>query len=215
MNTTTPFPSTLIISRSPGLIVGYLELFLPQIGHKKVTNNPDIFIIDQASGWGIDVIRRTKTFLSRSPSSHSTKLVLIYQSENLNPESQNALLKTIEEPGPTNFFLLFTSRPSTLIPTIISRCQVVKIGQAAISITTKKLLLSQSLTASLSLSSEIAQSSQSVPEFLRHQLTLFHQELIVSPRLSTHNTITKIITALKMINSNVDPQSALDYLLLS
>ncbi|MBT8043043.1 MAG: hypothetical protein HKP10_01920 [Kiritimatiellales bacterium] len=41
----------------------------------------------------------------------------------LNPSSENALLKTLEEPPPRTILLLVTESPQSLLPTIISRCQ--------------------------------------------------------------------------------------------
>jgi DNA polymerase-3 subunit delta' len=41
----------------------------------------------------------------------------------MNPNSENALLKTLEEPPPKTILLLITDSPQALLPTIISRCQ--------------------------------------------------------------------------------------------
>lgn len=41
----------------------------------------------------------------------------------LNPNSENALLKTLEEPPPKSILLLVTESPQSLLPTIVSRCQ--------------------------------------------------------------------------------------------
>ena len=41
----------------------------------------------------------------------------------LNPNSENALLKTLEEPPPKSMLLLVTESPQSLLPTIVSRCQ--------------------------------------------------------------------------------------------
>ena len=44
------------------------------------------------------------------------------------PEAQNALLKTLEEPPPASVFVLITSRPDVLLPTVRSRCQRLRFG---------------------------------------------------------------------------------------
>jgi DNA polymerase-3 subunit delta' len=49
----------------------------------------------------------------------------------LNVEAQNALLKTLEEPPPASTFVLVTSRPDVLLPTVLSRCQRLRFGRLA------------------------------------------------------------------------------------
>lgn len=52
------------------------------------------------------------------------RAVIIDQAHLLNPQASNALLKSIEEPAPGNYFFLITSNPSALLPTIRSRSQL-------------------------------------------------------------------------------------------
>ncbi len=52
------------------------------------------------------------------------RAVIIDQAHLLNPQASNALLKSIEEPAPGNYFFLITANPSALLPTIRSRSQV-------------------------------------------------------------------------------------------
>lgn len=54
------------------------------------------------------------------------KFVLIVGADTMNSEAANRLLKTLEEPPAETTFILTTSRPEHLLPTIISRCQVVR-----------------------------------------------------------------------------------------
>lgn len=51
------------------------------------------------------------------------RVYLISSAETMNPPAANRLLKTLEEPPANTTFALTTSRPSRLLPTIISRCQ--------------------------------------------------------------------------------------------
>ena len=50
------------------------------------------------------------------------RVVVFDQADALVPQAQNALLKTLEEPPPSSVFLLVTSRPDALLPTVLSRC---------------------------------------------------------------------------------------------
>jgi DNA polymerase-3 subunit delta' len=54
------------------------------------------------------------------------RIFIIEEAERLNPQSSNALLKTLEEPAPTSYLILITSRPAALLPTIRSRCQMIR-----------------------------------------------------------------------------------------
>jgi DNA polymerase-3 subunit delta' len=54
------------------------------------------------------------------------RVFVIAEADRMNDESQNALLKTLEEPGDYAHFVLVSSAPGRLLPTIVSRCQPVR-----------------------------------------------------------------------------------------
>src|SRR5262249_56704579 len=54
------------------------------------------------------------------------KVVLIDDADDLNEESANCFLKTLEEPPPRSVLILIGSSPERQLPTIVSRCQVVR-----------------------------------------------------------------------------------------
>jgi DNA polymerase-3 subunit delta' len=54
------------------------------------------------------------------------RFFLIEEADRLNEPSANALLKTLEEPPETTHLILLTSRPAALLPTIRSRCQIIR-----------------------------------------------------------------------------------------
>ena len=56
------------------------------------------------------------------------KVFIIDEAELLGTEAQNLLLKTLEEPPPNTYFILVTTRPDSLLPTIRSRCQMAMFG---------------------------------------------------------------------------------------
>ena len=60
------------------------------------------------------------------PVEGSARVFLVENAESLNESASNALLKTLEEASPTTHIILLTSRPSSLLPTIRSRCQTVR-----------------------------------------------------------------------------------------
>jgi DNA polymerase III subunit delta' len=62
------------------------------------------------------------------PFESTRRVFVIAEADRMNEESQNALLKTLEEPGAFAHFILISSAPGRLLPTIPSRCQQVRFG---------------------------------------------------------------------------------------
>jgi DNA polymerase III subunit delta' len=59
------------------------------------------------------------------------RIFIIEDADRLNPQSSNALLKTLEEPARTSHLILITSRPAALLATIRSRCQMIRFSPLA------------------------------------------------------------------------------------
>ena len=65
------------------------------------------------------------------PYEGKARIFIVEEAERLNPFSSNALLKTLEEPPATSHLILITSRPASLLPTIRSRCQMIRFAPLA------------------------------------------------------------------------------------
>jgi DNA polymerase-3 subunit delta' len=63
-----------------------------------------------------------------APHEGRAKVFVVRRAEELSTSAANALLKTLEEPGPRTHFVLLTSTPDSLLPTIRSRTQRVRFG---------------------------------------------------------------------------------------
>ena len=83
----------------------------------------DVFEIDAASNRGIDEIRDLREKVNFVPSEGPKKVYIIDEVHMLTNEAFNALLKLLEEPPAHIIFILATTEPSKVLPTIISRCQ--------------------------------------------------------------------------------------------
>lgn len=79
---------------------------------------------EEPKSLGIDAVRTVTTDAALSPFEGSCKVFLIPGAEAMTVEAQNALLKTLEEPPPAVVLLLCALRAESLLPTIVSRCQV-------------------------------------------------------------------------------------------
>lgn len=74
----------------------------------------------------IEQIRTIIKRLVHMPSIGSKRVVLIIEADRMTAEAANCFLKTLEEPPLDTFFILTSSRPSSLLPTIRSRCQHIR-----------------------------------------------------------------------------------------
>ncbi|MFV0478950.1 MAG: DNA polymerase III subunit gamma/tau [Anaerorhabdus sp.] len=83
----------------------------------------DIVEIDAASNSGVDQIRDLIEKVKYSPIQGRLKVYIIDEVHMLSPGAFNALLKTLEEPPGHVVFVLATTEPHKVLPTIISRCQ--------------------------------------------------------------------------------------------
>jgi DNA polymerase-3 subunit delta' len=77
----------------------------------------------------IDPVREAIERAAYRPFEGRKRVVIIDQADALNPDAQNALLKTLEEPPPSSVFVLVTSRPDSLLVTVRSRCQRLRFGR--------------------------------------------------------------------------------------
>ncbi len=83
----------------------------------------DVSEIDGASNTGVDNIRDLREKVRYAPSAGRYKVYIIDESHMLSTSAFNALLKTLEEPPPHVIFVLATTEPKKIPPTVISRCQ--------------------------------------------------------------------------------------------
>lgn len=82
--------------------------------------------IPRANGYKISSIRELRRMASLSAHGKGRKVFVLLDVEQLTPAASNALLKTLEEPLPDTMLFLTASDPGSLLPTIVSRCQVVR-----------------------------------------------------------------------------------------
>jgi len=83
----------------------------------------DLIEIDAASNRGIDEIRNLRDGIVFVPTRSKYKVFILDEAHQLSKDAANALLKTLEEPPAHAIFVLATTEPQKMIPTIVSRCQ--------------------------------------------------------------------------------------------
>ncbi len=89
--------------------------------------HPDLHILKPAGkSIKIEQIRELEARLQLHPVESPYRLVLLPKAESLTREAGNALLKSLEEPPPQTVFILIAQNPEALLPTIVSRCQLLR-----------------------------------------------------------------------------------------
>lgn len=90
-------------------------------------NHPDIKIIEKDGTINIDEIREIINEMHLKPHESKRKVCIICDADRMNMWAQNALLKTLEEPPLYATLILLTTKGDSLLPTVISRCQIIKL----------------------------------------------------------------------------------------
>jgi len=87
---------------------------------------PDIqLIVAEKNTIQIDQVRAITSDAAISPLEGKRKVFIVREIERASPPAANALLKTLEEPPPQVVLLLTTSRRDQVLPTVLSRCQII------------------------------------------------------------------------------------------
>lgn len=86
-------------------------------------SHPDVIEIDAASNSGVDEVRELIEKVKYAPIQGKYKVYIIDEVHMMTNSAFNALLKTLEEPPSYVVFILCTTEPYKLLPTILSRCQ--------------------------------------------------------------------------------------------
>ena len=217
----------------------YKELY-SRLKPKKVkfANDPDLSQLTGETSIGIDQVRELEQNLSLKPHSSPPKIGLITQAEKLTIEAQNALLKILEEPIGDSVIILTAPRQENLLPTVISRCQLmnlpekaeVEISQKEIKELTQELgkILKSSPGERIQFADQMKTRDEAI-DFCQTQLVLWREVLIKKIKQAKRSknplgqlsnqeistAIRQIEKALKYLKANVNPRLTLDNLLLS
>lgn len=93
----------------------------------------------------VDEVRRLRSFLAHSADEGQWRIVIVDTADDLNVNAANAILKSLEEPPARTVFVLLTSEPGRLLPTIRSRCRTLDL--AALGLDDLKRAVAQAFAA--------------------------------------------------------------------
>lgn len=132
--------------------LGKTEIALRFIGQvlnlkekEKIASHPDVRILGGEEMIKVDEIRALKNHLVLKPYWGDYKITLVPQAERMNRVAANAFLKILEEPPGENILILTSHDEASLLPTIVSRCELIKFYSAKQE-EIKKFLVQKGLT---------------------------------------------------------------------
>jgi len=111
--------------------------------------HPDVIEIDAASNNGVDQVRELIDGVLYSPIKGRYKIYIIDEVHMMSVGAFNALLKTLEEPPEDVIFILCTTEPHKVLPTVLSRClrfDFAKLTDAEMGEKLKEILLSEGVS---------------------------------------------------------------------
>lgn len=193
----------------------------------KVTNW-NTHLITPLPSIGIMEIRKIKQLLSLRPMGETNRLIIITDMDKATVEAQNALLKILEEPPKSTYLVLTARNPNNLLPTVVSRCQVISKGnrekQGENHTRDEEKILIEILAGSpgqrIIYVQEKIKTKEDGMQFLDKILGVLKQFLISqTQRINLSKgeialLISKVIAAKKYISGNINFKATLDVLLL-
>ncbi|MCL4366062.1 ATP-binding protein, partial [Patescibacteria group bacterium] len=184
-------------------------------------NHPDVLYFKTGNKLGITEARAIKEYFSLKPYSIKGRVVILEDVSQITIESQNALLKTIEELPSEAILILGTSSDANLLPTILSRCET-KYLDSANNKTTYPAKYTEDLEKLLSCNItgrfEYVEKLKEKEEFLFF-LTYTFREMLYNPKpdvakLEVTKFLNELLQAEKWAKQNVNIRAILEYLML-
>lgn len=114
-------------NNSSNLLNLLTKLFKKEISEEYITKNPDIHTLNplEKDSIGIEEVKSFQKEMLFKPFQEKIQVGIIYDSEKLTIQAQNALLKSLEESSDSSIYILFVDNEKNLLPTIRSRARVI------------------------------------------------------------------------------------------
>ncbi len=174
------------------------------------TNHPDVLYFKKGEKLGIAQARKIKQHFSLKPYSAKGKTVVIEDAESLTDEAQNALLKTFEELPKEAMIILGAKSDANLLPTILSRCEVIRYQTSDIRHQTYEEDIDKLLNGSTEDRFKYVEKCKEREEFLHALVSYFHPKISDYPEFSAD-----LLQGEQWAKQNVNIRAILEYLMLS
>jgi hypothetical protein len=177
---------------------------------------PDMFRITE-SPIKISHIRSLSRWIQLKPHSSPRKMAIIYDMDNMTVEAGNALLKILEEPPPNSILVLQALKKEKILPTILSRCQIMRVlsktvGNILPSYLAPNQISKLSVKDRFNYANQIFQSEE-LPDILNNWERYFHEELLKNmPKL---DILKHISESRDLLSTNSSVKLLVENLLLN
>lgn len=199
----------ILISPSLETRVGEIEKILSSFGLKNP--HPDVLYFEADSKLGVAEAKKIRGFLSFKPYQAKGRGVVLEDASSLTMEAQNGLLKTLEEPPESAVIILGARSDANFLPTILSRCQVVRLQATGNSEQEKDYSqdIQRLISSDISARFEYIEKLKGREEFLHSLVSFFRQQLP-----SHADFLKELLEAEKWAAQNVNIRGILEYLML-
>lgn len=184
---------------------------------------------------GIEIVKNLQKRLFFKPIRSITKLIVIEDAHALTTEAQNALLKVLEEPPENTFIILGTDTKEMMLPTILSRCQVIEFEEEQKKLSEKtieeltnfiKILPELSINERLKQAELLAKDKEKALVWLENLILVLRENLLEIYSSSESSQQAHIITSLQTLKSfqslhtllkttNSNPRFSIEHTLLN
>lgn len=178
------------------------------------TNHPDVLYFKQGEKLGIAEAKKIKAHFSLKPYSAPGRGVVLEDASVMTVEAQNALLKTLEELPENAVLILGASSDANILPTILSRCQIIKVQSAKCKVQSYAENIEKLLTASMTERFEYVEKLKDKEEFLHSMVYYFRKLLVQNITKNSAEFLEKLLLAEKWAKQNVNIRAILEYLML-
>jgi DNA polymerase III subunit delta' len=127
-----PDPSSSLVQQAEDLFVPHQNDIAGQVAR---LSHSDLSVIRRGMNKegknlqqeiSVDIVRETLSMFRTTAGAGGWRIIIVDAADDLNRASANALLKMLEEPPEKALFMLIAQRPGSLLPTIRSRCRVLR-----------------------------------------------------------------------------------------
>lgn len=176
-----------------------------------ISPHPDLLYFEDDQKLGIEQAKKIKEHLKTKPFSAKFKIVAAQSAQNFTTEAQNSLLKTLEEPPGETIFILGCDKESSILPTVLSRCQVEYLHDQS-NIVDSQLLLHVQKLSNLTIPErfEYIEKLENKEEFLQALINYYQKKLPDNLEFAK-----KLLDAEEWVRSNVNIRAILEYLMLN
>ncbi|MBI2337891.1 hypothetical protein HYU95_01795 [Candidatus Daviesbacteria bacterium] len=181
--------------------------------------HPDLLYIKTGEKLGIAEARKIKEHFSLKPYSAKGRAAVLEDTSEMTIEAQNALLKTIEELPENAILILGASSASNLLPTILSRCEIINFEARSydtLEYHNKYIKdLDKLLNSSYEERFEYIEKLKEKEEFLHFLVFAFRETLLnTKPLTKIKNFLDELLQAEQWCKQNVNIRAILEYLML-